>query len=346
MFIVLYDKNFRALGRWTTYPCSRWSLTRKAVEFDELTCSTRAMENSKNAVYVGLHNDDGSLNYLALCGKPTTAGGETKIKAVDLRQIFSQKLKIELSRFKQSYNQTVSELFRYLMSLPGTIDEIGIQYQIDTTDIDEAALTWKENSIVTEDGIANVWTILQGCCSWYNCYVETKVDLTIPSITFKVRVIIDLVSFKLSDFNQVNIVNDTTVTNRVITQRTDGTSKAVWTLLSDDTVVNLDTAKASYPSLIIYPARTETIEDDNDAEAIKKGLEILYRNRFQSKVTVDCNCAMGKVLLNLDLNAFADIYGYNAADNSTFKRLPVMAIAKSDNGSTKVSFGRLSEFWY
>lgn len=346
MFVVLYDKKFKALGRWTTYPCSKWSLTRKAVEFDELTCSTRAMENSKNAVYVGLHNDDGSLNYLALCGKPTTAGGETKIKAVDLRQIFSQKLKIELSRFKQSYNQTVSELFRYLMSLPGTLDELGIDYQIDTTDLAEAGLSWKSNSIVTEDGIANVWKVLQGCCSWYNCYIESKVDLTVPSITFKVRVITELVSFKLSDFNQVNVVNDSTVTNRVITQKPDGSSKSVWALLSDDTVVSLATAKASYPSQIIYPARVETVEDNDLIEVIKKGLEILYRNRFQSKVTVDCNCAMGKVLTDLDLNAFADIYGYNAADNSTFKRLPVMSISKGDSGSIKVSFGRLSEFWY
>lgn len=66
MFVVLYDKDFKALGRWTTYPCSSWTLTKKAVEFDELTCVTRTIDNSKNAVFVGLHEMMGHL-FIWLC---------------------------------------------------------------------------------------------------------------------------------------------------------------------------------------------------------------------------------------------------------------------------------------
>lgn len=344
MFVVLYDKDFKALGRWTTYPCSSWTLTKKAVEFDELTCVTRTIDNSKNAVFVGLHENDGSLVYMALCGKPTTAKGQTTIKAVDLRQIFSQKINVELSRFTQSYNQTPAELFSYLLGLPKSISLLGFTYDVDVTELNKNHVAWKTNSIETEDGICNVWSLLQASCSWYDCYIETNVDLIELKITFKVKVITELISFKMSDFSQTSIVNNSTVTNRVIV--TDGTNKSEFILLSDDSIIDFATAKTDYQNQIIYPARVETIKTDKYSDAVKQGLQILYKNRFQSKVTIDSNCALGSILLKLDLNTFADIYGYNAADNSTSKRLPVMSITQSSGGTTKVSFGRLSEYWY
>ena len=91
MFVALYDKNLVPLFKSvSTYPTTTWSLVRNAYEFDEVTIKTRVMDNSSKAVYVGLHNDDGSLKYLAHSGKPKTKNGETVINGTDIRQIFKQ----------------------------------------------------------------------------------------------------------------------------------------------------------------------------------------------------------------------------------------------------------------
>lgn len=51
MFAALYDKNLNALFRsWSTYATTKWSLTRNAYEFDELSVTTKAIDNSSKAV--------------------------------------------------------------------------------------------------------------------------------------------------------------------------------------------------------------------------------------------------------------------------------------------------------
>lgn len=380
MFACLYDKNLKALGNWSTYATTKWSLVRKAYEFDEVSVTTRAMENSLNAMYIGLHNDDGSLKYLAFSGKPTTNNGLTTYKGTDLRQIFKQIMTIDLRAvgtqniFDQGSGSLLKtklmQFYEYLIGLPLTLayngftleeqpeaeDMYQIRFVIDTSDLAEHPngpaehdYGWREEWIAREIANGSVWDTLQNINMMYDCYLEFIVNLTERTLTCKVRRIYELISFKLSDFNESKVINDTSVTNRIIIRaKADedddvGDYHDTLYLQTNDTINN-ETHVDEYK--IIYPPRVETMVGDDLEATIATAVQKLMSNRFQGKVEINTDGAMGYLLRKLDLNTFADIYGYNAADNSTKRRLPAMYISEDQTGKLKVAFGRLEQYWY
>lgn len=368
MFAVLYNKDLSALFRYrTTYPTTKWSLVRKAYEFDELSVTTKEIDNSSKAMYIGLHNDDGSLKYLAFCGKPSTKDGMSTYKGTDLRQIFKQQLALDLTNIGTSdgyetidgvsvYLTRLQKIYRYLinaciwsLSYNGFSSQ-GVQAKVDVSDIGEHAPTWNENYIDRSPGISYVWDVLQAFNMMYDCYIETEVSIDEKIITFKVKRIYEEISFKLSDFNEAKVVNDTSVTNRVnIRVKRDsveddqyGSQYGTYYLYNDDTICT----GVPDQDKLIYPPRTETVLEETSAKAIAKALEKLMDNRFKGKVEINTDCAMGYILKRIGLNTFGKIYGYNSADDSTYRRLPIMSISEDDSGKVKVSFGRLSQYWY
>ena len=366
MFAVLYNKDLSALFRYrTTYPTTKWSLVRKAYEFDELSVTTKEIDNSSSAMYIGLHNDDGSLKYLAFCGKPSTKDGMSTYKGTDLRQIFKQQLAMDLTNVGTSdgyvtingtsvYQTRLQQIYRYLMNLCLNLYRTGFSSQglsavIDVSDIGEHAPTWNEAYVDRSPAIGYVWDVLQAFNMMYDCYIESVISIDDKTITFKVKRIYEEVSFKLSDFNEAKVVNDTSVTNRVQCRvkanSDDNVGNYIGTLYlySDDTVDQYD---EDCLDLLIYPPRTESVLEETNAKAIAKGYEKLMDNRFKGKVEINTDCSMGYLLRRVGLNTFGKIYGYNSADNSTYRRLPIMSISEDDSGKVKVSFGRLSQYWY
>lgn len=385
MFACLYDKNLRALGTWSTYATNKWNLVRKAYEFDELSITTREMDNSAKAMYIGLHNDDGSLKYLAFSGKPNTKDGMTTYKGTDIRQIYKQQMPIDFSNVGVSdiYDPAsgnisktrLQQIYEYLLALPlnfkhngfttssPTADsEYQIKFIIDTSDIGEHdpltedAQGWHEDWINRTAAIGNVWNTIQNFNMMYDCYVEFSVDLNARTVTCKVKRIYELISFKLSDFNESRIINDTSVTNRIVVRLKSndedqvGIEQFTVYLLSDDNIIS-KTPSASWSSdeirRIIQPARVETILVDELSKGIASAYQKLMGNRFKGKVEINTDCEMGYLLRKLDLNTFADVYGYNAADtDETKRRLPIMQISEDNTGKIKVAFGRLEQYWY
>lgn len=369
MFAVLYDKSLTALYQnVTTYPTTKWSISRKAYEFDEMSITTREVANSSRAMYIGLHDDDGSLKYLAFCGKPSTKENVSTYKGTDLRQIFKQKLAMDLTNVGTSdgyvtiagesvYMTRLQQVYYYLMktlcldmAYTG-FDSFGLTAIVDVSDIGEHAPTWNESYVDRSPAIGNVWDVIQAFNMMYDCYVETEVSIVSKTITFKVKRIYEEISFKLSDFNEQKVINDTSVTNRVICNvkrnnveddQVGSTYKTLY-LYSDDTVGEYSSENADK---LIYPPRVETILEEDNSRSLAKGYEKLMNNRFQGKVEINTDCSMGYVLRRIGLNTFGKIYGYNSADNTTYRRLPVMSITEDDSGKIRVSFGRLSQYWY
>ena len=376
MFVALYDKNLNALFRsWSTYATTKWSLTRNAYEFDELSVTTKAIDNSSKAVFVGLHNDDGSLKYLANCGKPRTKNGETTIKGTDIRQIFRQKVVINLSNVGTSdgyvtvngtsvYQTRLQQIYRYLISIPLNFSYNGfgddLTVNIDVSDIGEHAPTWQEIYIDRTPGIGSVWDVIQALNMVYDCYLETVISIQNKVITFKVKRIYNEISFKMSDFDEYKIVNDTSVTNvielRLKANSDDNVGNYYDTLylLANDTVkyqsqltqVSDDDENVINSALVIYPPRKETILEATGSQCYAKGYQTLYKNRFQGKAEINTDCAMGYILRRADFNTFGKIFGYNSADSRDYRRLPLMKISEDNTGKVKVTFGRLSDYWY
>lgn len=376
MFAALYDKNLNALFRsWSTYATTKWSLTRNAYEFDELSVTTKAIDNSSKAVFIGLHNDDGSLKYLANCGKPKTKNGESTIKGTDIRQIFKQKVAINLSNVGTSdgyvtvngtsvYQTRLQQIYRYLINIPLQFPYNGfgsdLTIDIDVSDIGEYAPTWNEAYIDRTPGIGNVWELIQAFNMVYDCYLETVISIQQKKITFKVRRIYEEISFKMSDFDEYKITNDTSVTNVIdVRNKTSdddqiGSHSRYVYLLANDTVKDeslLSSASDDDPNvlnsaLVIYPPRMETVLEADYHVGLPKAYQLLYKNRFQGKAEISTDCAMGYVLRRAGFNTFGKIFGYNSADSRDYRRLPLMKISEDNTGKVKVTFGRLSDYWY
>lgn len=349
MFAAFYDKDFVALGRWTTYPCNKWTLKRKSNEFDELTLTTTIIEHSTELVYVGLHDEYGRLKYLAFSGVPQTKDNLSVINAVDLRQIFKQELLIDLTNVATSGPNKVKQLYNFLLSIPNGLNNNDLNYTLDLSELDAVAIPWDDTCIVREKKVYQLWELIVTTNNIYDCYVETLPDVVTGSIVFKVRIINELIAFKMSDFNEARIMNNNAVTNRVVAINLTNPSLYTETyyLLKNDLIVIETDAQSLYSELIIQPPRYETVTDESDwAKAKARAVEILAGNRFQAKVEINTESPAGAVLRTVDLNTFADVYGFNAADDNTSKRLPVLSIEKNEKGSIKVIFGRLSDYWF
>lgn len=337
MFVVLYDKDFQALGKRATYLCNSWKLVRKSFEFDELTVTSQKIDYSAKAVFVGLHDQRGRLKYMAFSGVPTTKEGITTIKAVDIRQILDQELIIDLTNVS-----TVSTLYKYLLELPKNLDVLGATYSVNVSAAN--GIAWKADAIIKNKEIGNLWDTIQAVNMIYDCFIDVECDFDAKSIVLKVKQIVNVLSLKLEDFGEAKVMNDNTCINRAICKATSNTANKTFYLLKDDSILEKSTLE-SFKEQVIYPGRIKTFEADTLSEAVSNGLKELYNNRFKQKVEITCDSKLSYIFENIDLDAFGDIYGYNNADNSTYKRLPVSSITEDDKGNKKVVFGRLSPYW-
>ena len=186
MYYSLYDKDFNALGIRKTYPCSSWSLAKKANEFDELVIEGMAIENDDNAMYVGLHDEylqlgdmdtltNGTLKAIALAGLPTTKDGKTKINAIDIRQLLNNDCVIDLTSI-----DTVQGLYSELLTCLFDTDRNGYSNMgltIIAPDLTETAqIPFKSDAIEAAKAVGNVWKTIQAANSVYDCYVEVAVN--------------------------------------------------------------------------------------------------------------------------------------------------------------------------
>lgn len=365
MYYVLYDKDFKAIGAKKSYKISKWSYAEKAYEFSELKIEGEAIESTIQATYVGLHEDKGRLVIMMYSGIPTTEKGITKISATDVRQILNTDAIIDLTETEVVEGETeykireVNTLYEYLLGILNTDynggagdNLLGIEIVIDVTELNTDPLTFNEDAMSRTREVGNIWDTLQAVNAVYDCYVEAIIDYVTEKITFKVKRISNEISLKLNDFDAPKVKNDFTGTNRVVcvsdacVDGTTPTDKETYYLLSDDNVIDQTTAISTYPELIIYPPRIQVFQDADLLVAISKGIQQLYKNRFQANITIGLECKMGYMLENVGLNYQAKLYGFNSSDYTKYKILPVMEIYKDQSGKRHIKFGRLEEYWW
>ena len=367
MWACLYDKNFKPLGNWTQHIVSEWSLTRKAFEFDELTLTCKGFENSKNACFIGLHDELGNLKYLSFCGIPTTKNGLTTIKGVDTRQLFNQKVMLDFSLKETGGSdfliKDVRSLYKYLLEDNFSEDfnniNLGITYSLDLGDTYNVT-NWEEDKISRTKELRSLYDQIQAVNNNYDCIVlaEPSVDINTNnySLNFAVKKISKLVKIKLSDFD-VKMSLSQNVTNQVIC--TNGQQTKKYYLYNDNTIgEEFNQEKLFMPPRIEtiykkpedYEDQVEEAQDTADNLALKaacvEGIQTLQASRYKDKVSIDLNTKLGSTLQDVDLTYFADITEYNPADPDSTKRLPVMSIKEDSKGNKKIEFGRLSDYWF
>lgn len=362
MFAVLFDKSFKSLGSKTTYQANRWSLTRRAYEMDSFSVSSQQIERSANAAFVGLFEQKGRLKYLAFAGRPKDSNGMTEVNGMDLRRVFMQNVKIAYSLYQ---NASVAMWVGYLLALPKTdigASWLGLDYSVDVTEISAASPSWVANSIAHDDAIGNVWEELQAAMMRYGFTIEAEANITTDgstglqygTVTFKAKMLSRTHQIKLADFDAPRVMNDSTDANRAIALAKSSSSVAEYWIVTrtsdnEDVVMaksDAETAVANGDAVLRYPARTETFVEEDFAAAQEKAMNLLEKNRFKGSVTLSADTVRGKTLKGVTLHDWGNIYGYNAADDSTYKKLPVYSIKEGSDGKTSVTFGRLDDYYY
>ena len=362
MFLALFDKDFKSIGSKKTYQVSKWSLTRRAFDMDSFTATCPQIERSATAVFVGLFEPKGRLKYLAFAGRPKDQNGLTQVTAMDLRRVFMQKIYLSYQNFQSS--PVVSEWVAYLMGRPLAQMQsmLGLTYSVDVSEIAANEPAWVDGSIPEEAEVGDLWAELQAAMSRYGFTIETVANITTDptthrqtgTITFKCKTQGVTHSIKLSDFDAPRVMDDSTEANMAIARGDDSTNYPRFFLMTrkstgDDEVLTASQASAAIASqthTMRAPARVETIHEETLDKAKAKCLEILEKNRYKGKVEIQVNSTRGLGLQNATLHDRGLIYGYNSADDSTKKLLPVSSIKEDRSGNLTVCFGRLDDYSY
>lgn len=342
-FCCLYDKDFKALGKWTSHLCSSFKLVKRAYDYDELEVECQGFENSKDASYIILHDKYGNPLYCAFCGIPTTKKNLTKIKAIDCREIFNQDIYLDFSILDSdgSYKyKTLGDLYTYLLKDCLSDYNIGVSYEIDT--LEASILEWDEEKISRTKAIRNVYEMIQAVNNLYNCIVVPEVGVESATGTyylkFTVKRIVNTIPIKLSDYGAETSQNSNII-NRIVC--ISGSQKQILYLQKDNTI-----SSTYVEDNALLPPRIETIEKDTLEEAISDGYSKLADSMYKDRVKINLNTKNGERLKNVDLTYFADISEYNPADTNSVKRLPVYAISIDSSENKTIEFGRLSTYWF
>lgn len=375
-YVTLFDKNFNALGSsdkfvGTQHVTKSWSLKRRSFEFDDFTATCRGFRDSKNACFVGLYSDEGTLKYLCFCGIPKTEGELTTITGIDCRNIFSQTLPVNLGSTKITNEKTLYEFL--LKTAMGNLN-IGIDYEINTNGLSEENWEDPANYIERTLDSRNIWELIQSANAldlrtdtqkgkdedaYDRGNGEKVIDGRTVVVTWKVneetnryklvfRVLKYInvgTSIKLSDYN-VKTTRTNNITNIAIASTEDFTKSAMFYLTNDNEVVEATGNDGIDGTKALFPPKAETYTAATLDEAITDAKNALYENRFKDRVTINCNSRLGKKLDSLELNNYAKLVGYNPADDDSVKILPVSAIEEDSTGNRKIEFGRLSEYWF
>lgn len=350
-YVTLFDKNFKALGSnenfvGTQHIVKSWSLKRRAYEFDDFTVTCRGFRDSKNSCFVGLYSDEGKLKYVCFCGIPKRDGELTTITGIDCRNIFNQKLPVNLASSKIT---SLKSLYSFLLTTALGNINVGISYDVEFDDISD--YTWPDPGQYIERtlDVRNLWELIQATNAMFDkiVVVRWKVDEETNSykLVFRVENIRENISIKLSDYN-VKMTRTNNITNIAIATTKDFRQSMIYYLTNDNKVLEATMDKGIDSGKSLFPPQIETYTGDTLEEACTEAKQALYDNRFKDRVVIDCNSVLGKRLTSIDLDCFGELVGYNPSDEDSVKRLPVSAIEETSTGSRKIEFGRLSEYWF
>ncbi len=351
-YACLYDHNWRALGKWSQHLAKSWSINRKAFESDEFTVECQGFENSKNACFVALHGPTGQVKYVAFCGVPFTKDGLTKITGIDCRSIFNQALYVDYTKRVSGgayYARSVTTLFEYLMSqvlIDNNVkSSLGIDYTLDLDDLSFMSEDWDENYITRTAEVRNVWDELMAACHCYNVVITTSLQIDSENNTYRLKFKVAREIYerriKLSDYDVVMRLNQNIVNRAIYCTNEAPTTRYYLYLYNDNTIgTTYDANKAVFPPVI------QTFQEDDLETARANAYKALNDSRYKDRVTIDLNSKLGSTLKDLDFTYYGILVGYNPADDSSDKKLPVCGIYEDHEGNKKIQFGRLSEYWF
>lgn len=362
-FLCLYEKSFNALGNWNQHRVKSYSLKKKSQELDEFTATCQEWEDSKNACFVGLHDDNGLLTYLCFSGIPSTKKGLTTVNGTDCLALFDQELLIDYSQRSASGTSytvnSAASLFKFLLkelfdsshrNIPLAVD-----YEVNVDDVVDAYVTWDGTCVYDEPIVLNVLSEIKRLCRYYNLFISPEVTVDRVNntyiLTYKVKRIYKQRAIRLADFEVAMSRDSNSINMAIATCRTYHTN---YYLHNNDVV---DTTYSASTQLFPLKCKEFVEEVDDDAtsaeideafsKAKTKAKSALLKARYRDRCQIDLrNQNYAASIADVDFTYIGNLNGYNPADPNTVKDLPVSEIHYDENGKKSIVFGFLSEYWF
>lgn len=305
MIVTFYDETFNGLQNNASLVIDNasYSLTRRAVDLDELKCTCEAFTENIQPTFVVIKNDRGNYVYGALAGVPQlTEDNQTKITASDLKTMLKSDVLLNLSQefsdvnaflkhvFSKWNEQVTQGSFTCELVFNDNVGTIAFEF------LAPAAETW---------AVYDAWEdIFAPYLKYYGLFMVAELDLVAKKVVFRIGismyrdVTVKLWEWGIYDYGKwVADVNETQgyVLNKAETdhakQLTMGTR---WILTSQNEITNDPSNRDIYPikRRITFKetddtSEVEALKTEADTEALKELVESMYQENIEIEGLLD-----------------------------------------------------------
>lgn len=301
MIVTFYDETFNGLQNNASLVIDNasYSLTRRAVDLDELKCTCEAFTENIQPTFVVIKNDRGNYVYGALAGVPQlTEDNQTKITASDLKTMLKSDVLLDLSQefsdvnaflkhvFSKWNEQVTQGSFTCELVFNDNVGTIAFEF------LAPAAETW---------AVYDAWEdIFAPYLKYYGLFMVAELDLVEKKVVFRIGismyrdVTVKLWEWGIYDYGKwVADVNETQgyVLNTTMKMLTAGTR---WILTSQNKITNDSSNRDIYPikRRITFKetddtSEVEALKTEADTEALKELVESMYQENIEIEGLLD-----------------------------------------------------------
>ena len=297
MIVSFYDKDFKGTKNNASLVVDNasFSLTRRAVDLDDLKCTCEAFTEDMQPTFVVIKNDRGNYLYGALAGVPQlTEDNQTKITASDLKTMLKADVLLDLSQefsdvnvffvhvFSKGNEQVTQVSFTCELVFNDNVGTIAFDF------LKPAAETW---------AVYDAWEdIFAPYLKYYGLFMAAELDLVDKKVVFRIGlsmyrdVTVKLWEWGIYDYGKwVADVNETQgyVLNTTTKTLTAGTR---WILTSQNEITNDPSNRDIYP--IKRRITLEETDDASEVEALKteadtEALKDLVESMYQENIEIE-----------------------------------------------------------
>ena len=338
MIITFYDKNFTALQDNASLNVGKWSLTRRAVDFDDFTATSEPFLEDINPTFVVLKDDFGRYKYGAFAGIPTLdTKNQTNLQASDLKTIFNSDILVNLgaSSNVKAYLENVFSAFN------SQVVQGSFTVELDTTEVGSIAFEYL--SPVDELKLYSVW---EDCfvpyLKYYNLAIESYLDIKNEKLVFYIkRVNQNRVPLRLWEYGIRNygkyIVSTNECQGAVVYNGSSITYGYRWILKADNSITTNTSQRDLYPikRRVIFKETDDSTEisgllQESNTEALKTLVEARYQE------SIEINAGGDTRLENVDFGTMFIVYSDRGV---LYKEIPLGEISEDSKGTKKLKIG-------
>ena len=334
MFVTFYDENFNALQDNSSLNVSKFTIKRKAVDFDDFNFVSQPFLVNVNPCFVVLKDDNGRLKYSAFAGIPQlNKDNQTECQCSDLKTIFNNNIVASFGAYDylDEYFSAVLTAFN-LQVLQGSFSLV-----VDLTAINTIAISDLIPS--TDLKVYNVWTdCILPYLKFYDCYLTC--DLSIKNKTINVYVkkidtetkVLRAWEYGLKNIGKwISSINETQAVVSVSGSLTYGDK---FILLKNNSITTTASLRDLYPikNTIILKETTDSEELTNLLnEANQEALEKIVNGRYNESIEIT-NADFEDVDFGTSFNVYTERGVF-------YKKLPVGIILETQEETKTITVG-------